>query len=330
MNTPVNDDDAAQALVNVLGDTRWELVSFAHGFVAQRGGKTLDEAARDMYERGPQSLTKSKALLAGVATKGFVGQLTPRERTGSTENPITKLFPAAITEQRFVEQLDDLTTARPGISYSDNRDARSLVDFTLTESGLELPFNIKNAGTKFENAATLVGLSAEDCIPIPAYKAYGALEKQPNLLYAVSVDYDLIGRLRNLLPSLFEPQERIVWDLLNGFSGSKVRSAEDAFVTRIVRLHWAAIKAVIAANPFHIVSARRSVRVLQTKPKRTPGIGLKAWGTGAAGEVNVHLSIKQDTTPWPDVVERIATKGIAAVVAAVNRRVTEVVYDPEI
>ena len=40
-------------------------------------------------------------------------------------------------------------------------------------------------------------------------------------------------------------------------------------MTRVVRQHWAAIKRVISANPFHIVSARKSIRVLQTKPKRT-------------------------------------------------------------
>src|SRR5581483_4672741 len=99
-----------------------------------------------------------------------------------------------------------------------------LVDFTLTEGGLELPVNIKNAGTKFEQAASLVGLAPEDCIPIPAYKAHGALEKLPNLLYAVSVDYELVGQLQNLLTTLFDPQEKIVWNLLNGYAGSNVRA----------------------------------------------------------------------------------------------------------
>jgi len=330
MITQITDNEATDALVNVIGDTHWEAVTFAHGYIAQQGGKNLDEAARDMFKRGPQTLTKSKALLGAVMNKGFVGQLTTRVKTGSAENPVTTLFPAAITEQRFIEQLDELTAARPDVTYTDNRDAGSLVDFTLAEGGLELPINIKNAGTKFENAASLVGLSPEDCIPIPAYKAYAALEKLPNLLYAVSVDYELITQLRSLLPTLFDSQERIVWDLLNSHSGSYVKSAEDAFVNRIVRLHWSTIKTLIAANPFHVVSARKSVRVLQTKPKRTPGVGLKAWGTGASGEVNVHLSIKEDTTPWPGVVKRITEKGISDVVEAVNRRVTEVVYDPEI
>jgi hypothetical protein len=331
MSTPINDDEAVAALIDVVGNTRWEAVTFAHGYTALKGGKSVEEAARSMFERdGPQTLMKCRTMLGDVASKGFVGQLSPRAKTGSAENPITKLFPASITEQRFLEQLDELVAARPGVTYTDNRDARSLGDFTLREGELELPINIKNAGTRFENAASLVGLGPEDCIPIPAYKAYAAVEKLPNLLYAVSVDYELIARLRALLPELFDARERMVWDLLNAYAGSNVKTAEDAFVNRIVRLHWAAIRRTVAGNPFHVVSARRSVRVLQTKPKRTPGIGLKAWGTGSAGEVNVHLSIKEDTTAWADVVKRIAEKGIADVAAAVNRRVMEEVYDPEI
>ncbi len=326
----MDDRAAAAALVKVVGDTRWEAVTFAHGYLALKDGRLPEEAAKVMFQRGPQTLKKSKELLGAVTTKGFVAQLTVREKTGSAENPITKLFPATVTEQRFLEMLDELVVTRPGVNYADNRYDGSLVDFTLVEGDQELPINIKNAGTRFENAAALVGLPPDDCIPIPAYKAYAALERLPNLLYAVSVDYYLIGQLESVLPTLFDAEEGIVWTLLNQFKGSHVKDAENAFLTRIVRKHWPAIKAEIAANPFHVVSARKSVRVLQTKPKRTPGIGLKAWGTGAAGEVNVHLSIKDDTTSWDNVAQRIIEKGIKDVIEAVNRRRMEEVYDPEI
>jgi hypothetical protein len=262
--------------------------------------------------------------------EGFLVVLTPRERTGSAGNPITKLFPAAITEQRFLELLDALTAARPTVSYSDDREGGTLTDFTLSEEDVKLPVNIKNAGTRFERAATLVGLAPDDCIPIPAYKAYAAIETLPNLVYAVAVDYGLVSTLNTLLPSLFTREEVIAWELLNQFAGTHVRKAEDAFVSGVVRKHWMALKSVIADAPFHAISARKSVRILQTKPNRTPGIGLKAWGTGAAGEINVHVSIREDTTPWATVSKRIVDFGLKNIIAAVNRKRRELVYDPEI
>jgi hypothetical protein len=146
----------------------------------------------------------------------------------------------------------------------------------------------------------------------------------------VSVDYGLIGTLDNLLPRLFDARETTVWRLLNGFAGAKVRNAEDAFVTTVARKHWDSLKAGIAANPFHVISARKAVRILQSKPKRTPGIGMPGWGTGARGEVNVHVSIREDTKPWPTVTERIMATGLSNIIEAVNRRRTEEVYDPEI
>src|SRR5207249_4123627 len=106
-------------------------------------------------------------------------------------------------------------------------------DFTLLERDLELPINVKNAGTRFERATELVGLDPNDCIPIPAYKAHAALESLPNLIYVVAVDYALVPTLNRLLPSLFAREETTVWELLNEFAGARVRSAEDLFVNKI-------------------------------------------------------------------------------------------------
>lgn len=81
---------------------------------------------------------------------------------------------------------------------------------------------------------------------------------------------------------------------------------------------------------FRVVSARKAIRVLQTIPRRTPGIGLRAWGTGASAEVNVHLSIKDETKSWTMIDQRVVNGGLADIVRAVNRKRTEVVFDPEI
>jgi hypothetical protein len=323
--------EAAKALVDVFGNSPWEAVALAHGYLRLQQRKDQDAAARVAYEMGAATLTASRELLKRAVKKGFLTVLQRRDRTGSAENPVTKLFPAAITEQRFLELLDDLCAARKGLRYSDDRQAgHSLTDFTLREGELELPVNVKNAGTRFEKAAELVGLDPNDCIPIPAYKAYGAVAKLGPLIYVISVDYELIRLLDSLLPELFDEREKIAWALLNSYAGARVRKAEDAFVSRIVKRHWDKISAKVRSMPFHVVSARKAIRILQTMPQRTPGIGLRAWGTGASAEVNVHLSIGEDTKPWRDIADRIRLKGVSDIVSAVNRKKTEVVYDPEI
>jgi len=331
MTAASHDDTAAEALTKVIGDSRWEAVALAHGYLGLLGGASDEEAARAIFEHGPQTLRRSRELVAELKVRGFLELLLPRQRRGSAENPITKLFPATITEQRFLELLEELRDARPSLDYSDDRESgHSFRDFTLREGELELPINIKNAGTRFERAKQLVGLDPNDCIPIPAYKAHGALEVTPNLLYLVSVDYDLVSSLDKVLPTLLTSEETVVWKLLNEHEGARLRDAEDRFIFATVRRNWDELKSVARDTPFNVISARKAIRILQIKPQRTPGIGLRAWGIAARGEVNVHISIEQETTPWHEVSKRISSDGMDSIVSAVNRRRTEVVYDPAI
>ena len=330
--TPVPDERAeAEALVNVVGSSKWMAVALAWGYLAVVDGHDDEYAAREVYARGGGTLRQSREFVARMRAEGFVRFLPPRERTGPAENPITKLFPATVTEERFLESLDELHVARGSVTYLDDRQANhSLTDFTLLEGEDRLPLNIKNAGTRFARAADLVGLEPDDCIPIPAYKANAAVRALPSLVYVVCPDYDLVGHLETLLPNLMTPEETIVWRLLNQHSGTRLQSAEDAFVFATVRRYWDDIKAVAAAKPFFVISARKALRVLQTKPERTPGIGLRAWGTGASAEVNVHVSLNDEMTPWVVVRDRIVRNGISDIIEAVNRRRVEEVYDPEI
>jgi hypothetical protein len=330
MSEPFTDDEAAKSLLQLVGSSGWVAVALARGYLLARSGATDEVIARALYESGSFTLTKARSLVPEIR-QGFRVLVPARERTGSAENPITKLFPATITEERFVERLDSLCERVPGLTYSDDRESgHGLADFRLNQGDLELPVNVKNAGTRFRRAAELVGLDPDDCVPIPAYKAYGALETMPNLIYAVSVDYDLVRVLGIEIPELFDRQESIVWALLNEKGGSRLRSAEDAFIFATVRKHWTALRDKIGERPYAVISARKSIRVLQTKPKRTPGIGLRAWGTGASAEVNVHLSIREDMTLWESIEERILSKGLGDVIGAVNRKRMETVYDPEI
>jgi hypothetical protein len=320
----------ANAILEVIPESRWLGAQMARCQIAIQRGDPIDKAARQLYEQGSLSLTKARQTAVALQTQPLESLLTPRAKTGSAENPVTKLFPAAITERQFVEVLDLLCAQRPSVSYRDERtQGHTLFDFVLRETDIDIPVNVKNAGTRFQNAANLVGLDPDDCIPIPAYKAYDAVERVPNLLYAVCINYDLLAKIHSNLLPLLTPSEAHVWALLNEYSGTLIRDAEDRFVYSTVSKYWSQFTASTEQPDFRIVSARKAIRILQTVPKRTPGLGLRAWGTGASAEVNVHLSVREETKSWIEIQNRIHASGLGDIASAVNRKRTEIVFDPE-
>jgi hypothetical protein len=321
----------ASSLANVLPNSRWIGASLARAQISLINSVNDETVARELYNSTALSLKRSRQLVEQLRNKDFTELLDLRDKTGSAENPITKMFPAAVTERQFVDELERLQDSRPSIDYRDERfTGYTLVDFTIIDEDSELPVNVKNAGTRFENAAQLVGLDPNDCIPIPAYKAHDAIERQPSLLYAVSIDYTLIQKIESHLLTQFNADEAEVWRLLGKYKGTHIRDAEDKFVYSMVNKYWVDFIQEVALPVFRVISARKSIRILQTMPKRTPGIGLRAWGTGASAEVNVHVSIGSETKPWPEIHSRIESNGIDDIIQAVNRKRTEVVFDPEI
>lgn len=321
----------SEYVAHILGNSRWVGAQIAKAQVALRAGADKEATARALYEGGTLTLRRSREIVANLRDADYESFLEERKRTGSAENPITKMFPAAVTERQFLDQLDALRETRPQITYRDERFAgHTLVDFTILEGDLEFPINVKNAGTRFQNAAALVGLDPDDCVPIPAYKAYDAIDKEPNLVYAICIDYTLITKIeRGLLP-LFSTEEAAVWRLLSKYAGPLIRDAEDNFVYSMVNRHWESFAQCMSIPVFRVISARRAIRILQKQPKRTPGLGLRAWGTGASAEVNVHISVAAETKQWDEIHSRIVANGVANIIDAINRKKAEVVFDPEI
>lgn len=320
-----------ESVARVLPDSRWIGACLARAQTALSGGALPEDVARTLYDQGILTLKRSKEVVEGLRTRDFTEFLDPRQKVGSAENPVTKLFPAAVTERQFLDEMDRLRDQRKSVDYQDERfSGHSLVDFNLIEGDQVLPVNVKNAGTRFENAAQLVGIDPNDCIPIPAYKAYDAIEKVPNLIYVISIDYSLIGKIESQLLTRLTSDEAEVWRLLNRFGGALIRDAEDKFIYSMVSKHWDEFSRHVSLPAFRVISARKAIRILQTLPKRTPGIGLRAWGTGASAEVNVHIAVSQETKSWVEVSSRVASNGLTEIIEAVNRKKTEVVFDPEI
>jgi hypothetical protein len=321
----------SKCVTRILGGSRWIGVQIAKAQQELRNGANKEETARALFKLSSLSLKRSREIVEDLKDAEYESFLEKRTHVGSAENPITKLFPAAVTERQFLDKLNQLHETRRSVGYRDERFARhTLVDFTLTENNLELPINVKNSGTRFENAAKLVGLEPDDCVPIPTYKAYNATEKRPNLLYAISADYTLISKVKNFLLTLFSDEEKLVWEILSTYAGSLIRDAEDRFVYSMVDRYWDKFSYFVSSPAFRIISARKAVSVLLKHPKRTPGIGLRAWGTRSAAENNVHISITNETKTLDEIFTRISKNGLSDIILAVNRKKTEMVFDPEV
>lgn len=82
-----------------------------------------------------------------------------------------------------------------GFTVADLHERGENRDYALLRDGLELPINVKVASTIFRNARQTVGLAPDDCIPISAYKAIGASESVPTLVYVDLVDFTLRERV---------------------------------------------------------------------------------------------------------------------------------------
>jgi len=75
-----------------------------------------------------------------MKTGRLLTQLTPREQRGAAADVVPKLFPGRVTEERFLELLDDLKARRQGLDYEDHRNTEhGLDDFSLVEGRYVLP-----------------------------------------------------------------------------------------------------------------------------------------------------------------------------------------------
>src|SRR6266566_7594822 len=97
-----NDEQAANALVKILGNSRWHAVAFAHGYLAMISGASDDTVAQIIRSHSDITLRSAKEFIQQSKEQGFLTLLQERDRKGSAENPITKLFPATVTAHRSI------------------------------------------------------------------------------------------------------------------------------------------------------------------------------------------------------------------------------------
>ena len=121
MSASFDDEQAARALVEIVGTAPWEAVAFAAAFIALREGKRNEQAARIIFEQSQHTLTKSREIVAQLKTLGFLACLRRREKIGSAEakallESLANGAPRAletVSAKRSLERLRKGLPARP-------------------------------------------------------------------------------------------------------------------------------------------------------------------------------------------------------------------------
>lgn len=144
------------------------------------------------------------------------------------------------------------------------------------------------------------------------------------------VDFNLREKVDTYMDQL-TGSEAILWDLLTWYGGKGATKAQDAYVDRLFATRHGVelMKLIPDATHFRVVSAQRVLAVMRTKPRRCPGLGVKAAGTGTFNaEVNIHISVAEETMAWDDVVAIIRKDGIASVLEKIRRVETASIRAP--
>jgi hypothetical protein len=240
------------------------------------------------------------------------------ERLKNASAGFRNLVVGRIAETLFEKAAEELKGS--GFKIIDYHEAGENRDYGIQKNDLELPINVKVASTKFRNALRVVGLEPEDCIPISAYKAIGASERVPDLVYADLVDFDMRERVDAAIDAMGGWVE-VGWDLLSWYKGVGARGAQDRYLASLFDAHGPALVALAApAGEFHLISAQRVLAIMRATPRRVPGLGVPAAGTGSfIAEVNVHVSVARETTPWSAIVDLLQREGIQATLNLIRR-----------
>ena len=289
--------------------------------IQQLDATTLEKALDDF------SISNDWAIAKDVRDGGT---LAAHEARNNPSQAFQNLIVGRIAEVVFREEhLQPLEEA--GFSIDDLHERGENRDFAVRKDGLELPINVKTASTIFRKAKEIVGLEPNDCIPIPAYKAVAVSERVPDLVYVDLVDFSFRQRVDEFTDAL-GGSGGLLWKVLAWYGGKGVRKAQDGYVAKLFDLYEDELVALAPkASSWRVISAQRVLAIMRDKPRRCPGLGVRAAGTGGFNaEVNIHVSLKDETVSWQDVSETLQRGGIQAVLDMIRHRTTREVADPSL
>jgi hypothetical protein len=216
-----------------------------------------------------------------------------------------------------------------GFAVRDYHEKGENRDYAVLRDGLELPINVKVASTRFREAQRVVALEPDDCIPVGAYKAIGASERVSDLVYVFLVDFSLREKVDAFMEELDGPLA-IAWHLLSWYAGRGAKRVQDGFTDALFNQHEDVLMALVpGVTSYRVISAQRVLAIMRDLPRRVPGLGVKAAGRGVfQAEVNVHVSVRQETRPWDDVADQLRRYGIQPILDQIRHTASAVIPAP--
>jgi len=143
------------------------------------------------------------------------------------------------------------------------------------------------------------------------------------------VDFDLREKVDAFMDRL-EDSLGIGWHLFSWYAGRGAKKAQDRYNATLFDRRGLELMALAPeVTKYRAISALRVLAIMGKNPRRVPGLGVKAAGRGVfQAEVNIHVSVENETKSWSEVADELKQLGIQHVLDKVRRRQAAEVSDP--
>jgi len=168
--------------------------------------------------------------------------------------------------------------------------------------------NIKVHATQFREARRMVGLDPENCFPLAVYKILSGLGEQRRtgilFVFLVFIRWDM----RETVSRHVEGLERSLQERIAGVFRRRDRAKQDDLVNDLVARWeedgtWQGLLKELEESEQRVISPEKALQLLIENIERCPALVIPRFRF--AGEINMHLAIREEMTDLEDFLRAI-------------------------
>lgn len=169
--------------------------------------------------------------------------------------------------------------------------------------------NIKVHTTPFREAQRMVGLDPDNCFPLAVYKILSGLGEQQRksvpFLFLVFIRWSMRETVARRLASL----GRALRGEMEKVFRQRDRAKQDAFVNEVVSRWerddtWQNLLQGLKAGEHRVISPGKALKLLVERIERCPALVIPRFRF--AGEINMHLAIREEMTDLEDFLKAVS------------------------